>query len=159
MNPNQRPSSPYAPQVGVPVNNQEDPLGSSVIMRGLQGFWGGRQNQIHEDNAQGNVMASSIHGGGPLPDPQWQGFYQAMQEHAPGGVAPAHGHGDPMPGLGNSPMASPSTMWDSRQSSAVTGQPFQAPNYSTAQYANNSALNGLRKQADAGVKAKYPGVQ
>lgn len=127
-NPNQPASSPYAPQVGGPINNQEDPLGSSVIMRGLQGFWGGRQNQIHEDNDQGNVMAASIHGGGPLPDPGWQGFYQAMQERAPGGIAPSHGRGDPMPGLHNSPFnfTAPSTMWDSRQSSAVTGQPFQA---------------------------------
>lgn len=125
------------------MNNQEDPLGNSVIMRGLQGYWGSRQNQIHEDNSHGNVMAASIHGGGPLPDPGWQGFYQAMQERAPGGIAPSHGRGDPMPGLSASPFNTP---------------PVQAPNHSPAQYANNPALNGLRKQADADAKAKYPGV-
>lgn len=133
-----QPSSPYAPRIGVPVNNQEDPLGNGVIMRGLQGYWNGRQNQIHEDNSQGNVMAASIHGGGPLPDPNWQGFYQAMNERAPGGIAPSHGRGDPIGGLPNSPFGAPSTMWQSGQSSAVTNKPF------TPQFNPQQAVQGLK---------------
>lgn len=66
---------------GIPPSGQEDPLGIGVQQRGMQ-----------------HAMYAGISGqrapGGPLPDPQWEGLFQALAEHnvnKVGGAPELHG--------------------------------------------------------------------
>jgi hypothetical protein len=147
--------SPQPTRVDAPnaVANQTDPLGIGVITRGLQNYWTGRQNQLHTDNTTGDVMGSSIHAQGPLPDPGWQGFYQSLQDQGVSGMragSSAKGSNQ-LRGFSSTPEATfdatyrgrpnvnyKSTMWDPSQSSAVTGGTFQQDQ----QY--QQALKGLK---------------
>jgi hypothetical protein len=91
--------------------------------------------------------------GAAMTPPDWAGFFQGLNESAPGGIRAPGGHGDPLPGLPNSPVGLPSTMWESGQMSAVTDQPYKP------QQVKDPRLAGLRRQADAYAQQKYPGVR
>ena len=122
------------------INNQQDPLGIGVITRGLADYWQGHQQMQHTADTNGNVMEASILGQGPLPDPNWQGFYQALNEHKAKIQAGGRRGGDPLPGLPTAPFNAPSTMWQPGQTSAVTGRPFDP----TQQQQAIKGLKGVR---------------
>jgi hypothetical protein len=85
----------------------DDPLGIAVMQRAKAARF--------QYNLQ-NPMAMTA---GPLPDPRWDGFFQAVEENAPGGIKGA-GRSDPMPGLPDAP-SSPSAAF-----SATDDSPFGA---------------------------------
>lgn len=126
---------------GAPINSQDDPLGIGIRQRSVAGENKGLQeipfgadplNIQHQAAIQSLVQASS--------DPQgFNTMNQSILERLPHGIKGARHEGDPLPGIPTSPLSAPSTMWQSGQSSAVTGQAFgQDPRL-------NQIRNGLRR--------------
>lgn len=123
-----------------------DPLGGALYGRAVQQEQGFKQGQYAYDMAQpstsANMQLSMAHSREPMSTyqhPEWSKFYQAVNEAAPGGIKPPVGRGDPMSGVPNAPFAAPSTMWQSGQSSAVSGRPYNP------QQAAVQGLQGARR--------------
>jgi len=118
-----------------------DPLGANLRQRSLASV--DAENEMNAAQDVGNPFADAIHRnqGNQIRLNEWnpQGFgpwLQALNEAAPGGIQSKGRRNDPMSGLPNAPLNSPSTMWQSGQTSSLPNvKPFQ----------ETLALDALRK--------------
>lgn len=83
--------------IGQPFDSSTDPLGISLMQRAQANQQAGAQAQTATDYGSNNVLAQGVHMMGPLPDPRWEGFLQALTDA--GGGAPMKLRGQ----IGNDP--------------------------------------------------------
>lgn len=129
-----------------PINNQEDPLGIALRQRSVTGenagvtgipFGADPMGIQHQAAIQSLVQASS--------DPQgFNTMNQALNERYPSGIHQSAKSGPAMPGVPAAPNMTPSTMWQSGQTSAVTGSPYDPAVAITGLQQQKPVKRGLR---------------
>lgn len=77
-----------------------DPSGIGLQRQGMDTYLAFKDAQRQQDyGGGGNVIDQAVHMTGPLPDPKWQAFFQALQNQGVSKITPnAHGYqGTPSP--------------------------------------------------------------
>jgi len=74
-----------SPSTGPGFDPATDPLGVALMARARQQDFTNTVNDIQSDyGPTGSPLAAAAHEFGPLPDQNWEGFWQAMQESSGG---------------------------------------------------------------------------
>jgi len=93
--------------------NVADPLGINAQSRGLDTYWATKRGDVDRSFEEQNPLLASSAITGPLPDPQWAGWFQTLADNGVRGV-----RGGSTPG--------------SNQLTGTSAQPDWMPTYSTA---------------------------